>query len=87
MTDLILAPVYNPPSADVRHYVENALSDNTRKAYGNDLAHYRTWGRDNPCGTRCYRRLFDCPCWYPCNLHPTTATCFHRQGAHDAGLS
>src|SRR5688572_33492591 len=28
----------------IRHYVENALSQNTRKAYRTDLAHYRTWG-------------------------------------------
>jgi site-specific recombinase XerD len=28
----------------VRHYVENALSDNTRKAYRNDIDHYRNWG-------------------------------------------
>lgn len=30
--------------ADIRHYVEQALSDNTRKAYCNDLAHYTSWG-------------------------------------------
>ena len=29
--------------ADIRHYVEQALSDNTRKAYRNDLAHYTAW--------------------------------------------
>lgn len=30
--------------ADIRHYVEQALSDNTRKAYRNDLVHYTAWG-------------------------------------------
>lgn len=30
--------------ADVRHYVEQALSDNTRRAYRNDLAQYTAWG-------------------------------------------
>jgi integrase len=44
MSELISAPVCNLPSADVRHYVENALSDNTRRAYKNDLAHYWAWG-------------------------------------------
>jgi integrase len=28
----------------IRHYVEQALSHNTRKAYAADLAHYHTWG-------------------------------------------
>jgi site-specific recombinase XerD len=28
----------------VRHYIENALSSNSRKAYKADLAHYRAWG-------------------------------------------
>jgi integrase len=28
----------------IRHYVENALSENTRKAYRIDLDHYRAWG-------------------------------------------
>lgn len=27
-----------------RHYIENALSQNTRKAYRTDLEHYRSWG-------------------------------------------
>lgn len=34
--------------ADVRQYVEQALSDNTRKAYRNDLAHYTAWGGTVP---------------------------------------
>lgn len=34
--------------ADVRRYVEQALSDNTRKAYRNDLAHYTAWGGTIP---------------------------------------
>lgn len=33
---------------DVRHYVESALSDNTRKAYRADLNHYRAWGGTVP---------------------------------------
>lgn len=36
--------------ADIRHYVEQALSDNTRKAYRNDLAHYTAWGGNIPAG-------------------------------------
>lgn len=28
----------------IRHYIENALSKNTRRAYKNDLAHFREWG-------------------------------------------
>ena len=31
-------------SADVRQYLDNALSDNTRRAYRNDLAHFIDWG-------------------------------------------
>ncbi len=34
--------------ADVRQYVEQALSDNTRKAYRNDLDHYRACGGTVP---------------------------------------
>ncbi len=34
--------------AGIRQYVEQALSDNTRKAYKNDLAHYCTWGGTIP---------------------------------------
>ncbi len=36
------------PSADVRHYLENALSENTRKAYRADMEHYQTWGGTVP---------------------------------------
>lgn len=32
------------PSSDIRHYVEHALSDNTRRAYSTDLEHYHAWG-------------------------------------------
>lgn len=32
----------------VRNYLENALSENTRKAYKNDLDHYRAWGGTIP---------------------------------------
>lgn len=31
-------------AADVRQYLDNALSDNTRRAYRNDLAHFIDWG-------------------------------------------
>lgn len=48
MTEIIPSPVYGVPVSDVRHYVENALSSNTRKAYKNDLAHYRAWGGTIP---------------------------------------
>jgi site-specific recombinase XerD len=34
--------------ADVRHYVEQALSENTSKAYRNDLTHYVAWGGTVP---------------------------------------
>ena len=29
---------------ELRQYLEQALSANTRRAYANDLAHYRDWG-------------------------------------------
>lgn len=32
----------------VRNYLENALSENTHKAYKNDLDHYRAWGGTIP---------------------------------------
>lgn len=44
MSDLTLHPPHGLPVADVRHYVENALSGNTRRAYKNDLAHFIAWG-------------------------------------------
>jgi integrase len=34
--------------ATVRHYVEQALSANTKKAYQNDLAHFMAWGGSVP---------------------------------------
>lgn len=48
MTDLILNKV-KVPSRDVRHYVENALSDNSRLAYKKDFNHFRVWGGCIPC--------------------------------------
>lgn len=33
---------------DVRHYVENALSENSRRAYKNDFDHFRAWGGSVP---------------------------------------
>lgn len=30
--------------ASIRHYLDNALAENTRKAYRADLGHYRAWG-------------------------------------------
>lgn len=32
----------------VRHYIENALSENTRKAYRADMQHYSAWGGSVP---------------------------------------
>ncbi len=34
--------------AAVKHYIENALAGNTRRAYRADLDHYRAWGGDIP---------------------------------------
>ena len=34
---------------NIRHYLENSLSDNTRTAYKSDLAHFRKWGGGVPC--------------------------------------
>ncbi len=36
------------PSTGIRHYVEQALSENTRKAYRADMQHYRAWGGSIP---------------------------------------
>jgi site-specific recombinase XerD len=44
MNDLVQSSQGEIIEADIRHYVEQALSDNTRKAYRNDLAHYMAWG-------------------------------------------
>lgn len=48
MDGLTLAGEGQVIEADIRHYVENALSDNTRRAYRNDLNHYRAWGGTIP---------------------------------------
>lgn len=48
MSGLIVSSGTKIVEADVRHYVENALSDNTRKAYRTDLDHYRAWGGTVP---------------------------------------
>ena len=47
MTKLV-APQIQLPTAEVRYYVENALSKNTRRAYQNDLAAYYAWGGTIP---------------------------------------
>lgn len=47
MADLISARL-QLPYHDVRYYVENALSENTRKAYRNDLQHFLMWGGTIP---------------------------------------
>lgn len=41
-----LAPLSTQASTitEVRHYVENALSDNTRRAYRSDIEHFQAWG-------------------------------------------
>lgn len=36
------------PTDEVRRYLENALSDNTRRAYKSDLRHYSAWGGTIP---------------------------------------
>lgn len=43
MTDLIPVNI-QAPSADVRHYIENSLSENTRKAYRGDIEHFVSAG-------------------------------------------
>ena len=48
MESLMLIHETQIMASEVRHYVEQALSDNTRKAYRNDLAHYTTWGGTIP---------------------------------------
>jgi site-specific recombinase XerD len=48
MNDLIPSRQGQIIEADIRHYVELALSDNTRKAYRNDLSHYTKWGGTVP---------------------------------------
>jgi integrase len=44
MDDLVLIPPSGLPDAEVRHYLTQALSDNTRRAYRTDMDHYRAWG-------------------------------------------
>lgn len=44
MNDVALLSTPLLPVHDARHYVENALSENTRKAYRADMEHYRAWG-------------------------------------------
>lgn len=45
---MLVATEHALPSMDVRHYLENALSENTRKAYRADIEHYQTWGGTVP---------------------------------------
>lgn len=44
MTYELTTPAAHLPSTDIRHYLENALSNNTRRAYRTDLEHYMAWG-------------------------------------------
>jgi len=48
MNDIITATDKAVPSIELRHYVESAISDNTRRAYRNDLDHFRAWGGTVP---------------------------------------
>lgn len=48
MTHTLTMPASYLPSNDIRHYLENALSDNTRRAYRTDLEHYIAWGAAIP---------------------------------------
>lgn len=49
MNELVASPS-SVVTAQARHYLEQALSDNTRRAYRNDLEHYRAWGAVIPSG-------------------------------------
>lgn len=44
MMDIVPAPSSDLLEYKTRHYIENALSKNTRKAYRTDLEHYQSWG-------------------------------------------
>jgi integrase len=44
MNNISLTQPANILIAETRHYVENALSNNTRKAYADDIEHYLAWG-------------------------------------------
>jgi len=48
MNELLLVSNDTPPSVNLKHYIENALSDSTRRAYRLDLEHYRAWGGNIP---------------------------------------
>lgn len=48
MTHALTMLASHLPSTDIRHYLENALSDNTRRAYRTDLEHYMAWGAAIP---------------------------------------
>lgn len=48
MSDLIPVSIHIP-SADVHHYIENSISENSRKAYKNDFQHFINWGGCIPC--------------------------------------
>lgn len=39
-----LAAPFTIQPADIRYYLENALSENTRRAYKNDMEHFAQWG-------------------------------------------
>jgi site-specific recombinase XerD len=47
MNELLLPQSYE--LEPIKHYIENALSQNTRKAYRNDMQHFIAWGGCIPC--------------------------------------
>ncbi len=42
------APHYKPACVEVRRYLDNALADNTRRAYRTDFEHFQAWGGTVP---------------------------------------
>ncbi len=48
MNDIIPSSTNRDVHTEIKHYVEHSLSENTRKAYKNDIAHYRAWGGTIP---------------------------------------
>lgn len=50
MNDIICPAASSLPAEEsIRQYTAQALSDNTRKAYRNDLTHFMAWGGQIPC--------------------------------------
>lgn len=60
MNNLIAAESAGLYCPDIRHYVENALSENTRRAYKNDLDHYRAWGGTVPASPETVAHYLSC---------------------------